>query len=650
MQGRIYRFAEFELNSGEGELRANGSVIRLQDKPLRLLCALLDHPQQLVTREQLRQRMWDSRTIVDYEQGINVAAKKVRDALGDSAESPRFIETIARKGYRLLVPAVATDPTIPEALTGSSAALSVTVASGSSATPSAKQAVSRRWLLPAAAAVILCAVGLAFLQLQAEPHRGSEIHSLAVLPLQDLSAGVGQEYFADGITEELITNLAQTLPLRVISRTSVMKYRQTHEPITRIARELGVEAIVEGAVARSGDRVTVTVQLIDATQDRHLWARKYQRQFEDMMVMEDELSQDIAGQIGGTLHLQHAKLTQSHQPDPQVHELCLMGRFHWDKHTPTDLAKAEDYYQQAIARDPGYGPAYAGMADVYLGLALHGLAPLQASFAKAAAAAQHAIELDEGLADAHATLGLASFSLNPESTHGEPELRRAIGIDPSNARAHGWLAFYLFFAGRRDEALAQVALARQLDPLSASANADEGEFLYVAHRFDEARTRLRQAIELDPGFGQPYGTLALVESETGHTAEALQDVRAGLALDPQSPRMLGEAGYVLAAAGHTAESAEVLARLQDVGLRGSFIPVFSALIEIGLGRRNQAVGSLKQMVDSYPAVGLKALGQWHAFDELNTDPGYQKLLAQSRVASAASSASALGFSTSESAR
>jgi len=627
MENRIYRFAQFELNLAEGKLCTGNSTVLIQEKPLRLLIALLDSPQRLVTREQLRDRMWDSRTVVNYEQGINVAIKKVRAALGDSAESPKFIETVAKKGYRFLVPVnvAAGEVSVPEMYPPSPIAAASAIASISVARRPGRRALLYSIIVGA----MVCALGVGLYASQTKPRHISQIRSLAVLPLRNLSPDSGQDYFADGVTEEVITNLAQTLPLRVISRTSVMRYRQTEEPVAQIARELGVDAIVEGAVARSGDRVSITVQLINAAEDRHLWAQTYDRNLADILSIEAEVSQAIAGRVGGTLGVKQARLASTHPVDPRVYELCLLGRFHWNKHSGPDVRKSEDYYQQAIARDPGYAPAYAGLANAYFGLALHGLGPFRPSMDKAVVAARRALELDESLSDAHATLGLLDLYTNPGWMRAEPEFRQAIELDRNNAIAHDWLAFYLFFADRRDEALAEIALARQLDPLSASANADEGHFLYAAHHFDEARTTLKRAIELAPEFGEPHATLALIEFESGHREDALKEARTSLELDPNSTQIMGEAGYVLASTGHAAESRELLAVVQDVARRGPSTPVFSAMIEIGLGQRDQALDSLTRMVDS--GDGLEGLVQWHAFDELSADSRFKKLLAKTQL-------------------
>jgi len=628
MNDRIYRFDKFELLSDEGELRSSDSCVQLQDKPLRLLTALVENSQHMVTRDQLRERMWDSETFVDYDQGINVAMKKVREALGDSAENPKFIQTVAKKGYRFLVPV----EVIYAARIASAVSKPRPAASGPAipnAVADSRNSVRQRWLFAISAAAAFSVLAFWLVKVQAQNHHAAQIHSLAVLPLRDLSPESGQEYFADGITEEVITNLAQSLPLRVISRTSVMRYKQTNEPITQIARELGVEAIVEGAVARSGDRVTVTVQLIDATEDRHLWAQRYDRNLGDLLGMEAELSQEIARQVGGKLSSQrNFKTGQSRPVNPQVYDLCLMGRFHWNKRTATDLAKSVEYFQQAIARDPTYAPAYAGLANAYALLPSYDSVGVRDSYAKAEAAAHHALELDDTMAEAHATLGLLGLNSRPDWKKVEPEFRRALDLNPNYATAHHWYAFYQLFSGRLAEALAEIEMARRLDPLAVIINADQGEFLYAVRRYEEAEVRLRQAIELAPDFGQPHETLALIALETGHTSEALQEARAGLALATTNPRTIGEAGYILAATGQTGEARKLLATVKDMVRQGSADPVFAALIHMGLGQRSDAMDAIEVTVNAKMGAGLESLMQWHAFDELDADPRYQNLLAR----------------------
>lgn len=627
MQDGVFRFAEFELNAADGELRSSSSIRRLQEKPLLLLTVLLEHPQCVVTREQLRERMWGNDTFVDYEQGINVAVKKVRDALGDSAETPKFIETIAKKGYRFLLPVDTeereTEP--PRAVSAQPVDPPVPNAASSRRHPE-----SRGWTFAVLATAVLCAIVFGLVRIQIQ-RRSTHVHSIAVLPLRNLSPDSGQEYLADGITEELITDLAQSLPLRVISRTSVMRYRQTTEPIRQIARELDVEAIVEGGVTRSGNRVTVTVQLIDATEDRHLWAQRYDRGVGDLLAMEAELSQEIASKVGATLSAQQlAEIATSRPVDPQAYELCLLGRYHWNKRTPADLAKAVEYFQQAVARDGKYAPAYAGLAIAYAIWPHYDRVEMADSYAKAVVAAHRALELDDNLAEAHATLAFLGLSKTPDWMQTEPEFRRAIELNPNYATAHQWFAFYLVFAGRRNEALAEIERAREIDPLSPSINADEGHFLYGARRYEESKVWLWRAIELAPDLGQPHNTLALIDCETGNSSDGIKEAHAGLALDPNNPRTLGETGYVLAVTGHTAEAKKLLATLEGMVREGSAYPTFPAFIQVGLGRQDEALDTLERTVNSNTGAGLQGLDQWPFFAALNADSRYQKLVARAR--------------------
>lgn len=622
MDVKIYKFAEFELDPAEGELRNGESSVPLQEKPLRLLCTLLDHPQRVVTREQLRDRMWDSRTVVNFEQGINVAIKKVRSALGDTTENPRFIETIAKKGYRFLAPvevmvrAHAPPLSLP--------ALPIPDAS----VPTARGALRARhsrvfWVAIVAGIGCMAGAGIVTAILGGRPN--PRFHALAVLPLQNLSPDPGQDYLADGITEELTTSLAETLRLRVISRTSVMPYKQTNKSIRQIARELGVDAIVEGSVARSGNQVSVTVQLIDPGEDRHLWAQGYKRRPEDVLAMESEVAQAIALRVSSTLSPAQRPRVIAHSVDPGVYDLWLLGRYHWNKRTMADFAQAKSYFEQAAARDPGYAPAYAGLAEVLALSPQYGPVSFEDALPQASAAAEHAIQLDDNLAEAHAILGFIELN-GHQWRQSEAEFRRALAIDPSLAEAHHWIAYLLLFLDRREEAVAEIAKARTLDPLSAIINADEGHFLYVTRDFDKARASLRRAIELAPDLGQPHETLALVELETGHPADAQREARIGLAFDPNNPRTLGEAGYVLASTGATTDAQGLLSMLLDMLQRHSSGASFPALVEIALEQPNRAL----ELLERSPArstYNIRALGQWHGFEKLVPDARYQKLLA-----------------------
>jgi TolB-like protein/Tfp pilus assembly protein PilF len=495
--------------------------------------------------------------------------------------------------------------------------------------PRAQRHFSRQLGISAlSAALALLATGL-WLIWHADHRQKNEVHSIAVLPLRNLSPDAGQDYFADGITEDVITNLAQSLPLRVISRTSVMRYKETAEPIAQVARELGVDTIVEGAVARSGGRVTVTVQLIDAKEDRHLWARKYDRDIKDLLDVEAEVSQEIATQVGASLSAQHViDASRSRTVDPEVYELCLWGRYFWNTRTPADLARSIEYFQRAIDRSPNYAPAYAGLADSYVILPSYDSVDPEDSFSKARMAASHAIDLDETLADAHAVLAMIAMNhWAADRKIAEREFSRALNLNPNSATAHQWFAFYRILEGGKDEAIAEMERARQLDPLSAIINADEGHMLYASGRNDEARPRLQQAIELEPALGQPHETLALIDLEEGHPADALREARVDLKLDSSNPRTMAEAGYVLAVTGHTEEARKMLVILNELDHRDTTFPDFPAFIYLGLGERDRAVDVIAQTETRKVGAGLRSLQQWPIFNQLKGDPRYQRLMA-----------------------
>jgi TolB-like protein/DNA-binding winged helix-turn-helix (wHTH) protein/Tfp pilus assembly protein PilF len=611
MKGQVYRFAGFVLDPVTGELRTGESSTTLQEKPLLLLQALLDHPQQVVSREQLRARMWSNRTVVEFDQGINAAIKKVRDALGDPVARPRYIETVAKKGYRLLVP-VTLEPGTGER--------------GSPAEPAAPpRSRHLRWAVPLAAAVAVAVAWLHLGGVAGDPR--TEIRSLAVLPLQDLSPDGAHEYFADGVTEEITTNLAQTLSLRVISRTSVMRYKRTTKPVSQIARELGVQAIVEGSVARDGDRVSVTVQLIDAVRDRHLWAEKYNRKAEDILAIEAEVAQAVASQITGTLSRDGAAQRVVRRVDPRVHELCLLGRYHLSRRTAADLARAQDYFQQAIALDAAHAPAHAGLADVHALQPFYGVAKFAESSPLAEAAARRALALDASLAEAHATLGLLRIS-SRDWARSADDFRRALALNPNYASAHHWYSYYLRFANRLEEACAELEIARQLDPLSAAINADLGEVLNAAQRYPEARVSLRRAIELAPEFARPYALLSVTELAMGQSAAAVELSKKALDLDPRAPAIIAQAAFALAVNGDATGANALLRTLRNLALKDINVSMYVAMVEAGLGHRDEALASLEAQARSPESVVLQGIQHWYAFQGLRAEPRFRSLLSQ----------------------
>lgn len=535
----VATFGRFQFEFSTGHLRKDGTRLRVEDKPMRLLTLLLRRAGRVVTREELQNLLWPPGIHVDYDHGLNKSVNKLRFVLGDDPEKPTFIETLPRVGYRFIgtvqivaggelaapnAAAMAQPDPAPASPPPASSTATETAAKIDVRSAGRLETIRRGWIWGGLAAGILLILGVWLFRTEANPRHATTIRSLAVLPLRDLSPVPGQEYFADGITEELITSLAQSLPLRVISRTSVMRYKQTNEPITQIARELGVEAIVEGAVTRAGDRVKVTLQLIDATEDRHLWAHSYERNFGDFLGMEAELSQEVTTQIGRNLSVPPSKATKVRSVDAKAYELYLQGRYFWNKRTDEGMEKAAGYFQQAIHADPGYAQAYVGLADCYQFGQPRTLPP-KALAKKAKELAKKALELDDSLGEAHATLGLIAENLEWDWDGAEREYKRAIELNPNYATAHQWYGEYLALMGRFAESVEQMRISRELDPLSLIIIKDSGEIYYTARRYDEAVAWFRKTLDMDPHFTVARRFLAMTYLQQGKFSDAVAELQ-----------------------------------------------------------------------------------------------------------------------------
>src|ERR1700676_3319567 len=397
---RAIRFGVFEIDPQAGELRKSGVKLKLQDQPFQVLMTLLSKPGLVVTREELRKQLWDADTFVDFEHSLGTAINKIREVLGDSAETPRFIETLPRRGYRFIASVEGTDGT----------AASRQRPPARIATPTGRSRQTSNWLtgLATASAILVLFAGLYIYRGWRSSHAASSDplpRSLAVLPLVNLSRDPDQEYFADGMTDQLITDLAQIRALRIISRTSAMQYKEAHKSLGQIARDLNVEAVIEGMVLRSGDKVRITAQLIQVPNEKHLWARSYEGDLRDVVALQDRVARDIAAQIRIELTPQdQARLGGSRLVDPQAYEAYLKGRYYWDKMSIDGYNEGLKYFQESVTRDPNYALAYAGLSDSYQELSIWGaLPPLEAS-PESEAAAKKALSIDDSLAQAHAAL------------------------------------------------------------------------------------------------------------------------------------------------------------------------------------------------------------------------------------------------------
>jgi TolB-like protein/Tfp pilus assembly protein PilF len=452
------------------------------------------------------------------------------------------------------------------------------------------------------------------------------IQSLAVLPLEDLSPTPAEEYFADGMTEALLTDLARIGSIRVISRTSVMRYKGARRPLPEIARELGVDAVVEGSVLRSGDRVRITAQLIEARTDRHLWAESYERDAHDVLALQREIARSVAAAIRVRLtEPAQAGLRPRPPVDPEAYREYLQGRFHWNKRNEAALRRAISHFERAIRIDPSFALAYAGMGDCYVLLPVGGLggAPPLEALPQAHAAATKALEIDEGLAEAHATLAYERMYSWDWRTS-EREFRRALELNPNYATGHFWFAAHLAARGRLQDALAHAREAQKLDPVSPIVAAGVAWMHHLARDFDGEAEQARRSLELDPNFMIGFFRLGLGLAHRGRYPEATEALRSAVRLSGESPGLVAELGYVSARAGDATAAREAITALEKASPRRYISPYYLALVHLGLGEKEAAWRWLEKAYEER-AWGLTFLKVEPALDPLRDDPRFAGL-------------------------
>jgi len=608
-------FGPFQLDLNTAELRNNGITTKLAEQPFQILAELVEHPGELVTRDELRQRLWHSDTFVDFEHGLNAAIKRLREILGDSAENPRYIETVPRRGYRLIVSV----ESLAAALEQSE------LVPPSAGTPAESKNLAgwpKRSAIAACVVIALAGLGTWYLRssMAARP-----IKSLAVLPVKNFSGDASQELFADGMTDALIADLAQIEAVKVISTTSAMHYKGTNETLPQIARELGVDALVEASMMRSGDRVRLTVQLIDA-RDRHLWVRSYERQMTDVLRLQSDLVQAIAGEIRVQVTSQEqARLARARPVSPEAYEAYLKGRYYWNLRTNDGRRKSLEYFQQAIEMDPGYALAYAGMADSYIVLGEAYLLAPQEAFPRATAAALKALELDETLGEPHASLGAAKADYDWDWEGADKEYRRAIELNPGYATAHQWFAEYLSEIGRPDEAIAEIKRAHESDPLSPVISAVVGNVFIDARRYDEAIAQCRRTLELNPEFWVAHLCLGMAYGQENLYQQAISEYEkiTGISIAFWSQGL--PRAYL--AVGKRDEALRILSEMRELAMRGD-APAYLRMAEIytALGDFDQAFAWLEKAYGARYHGLVNDLKVGPLFDPLHSDPRFQDLL------------------------
>lgn len=624
--GRVV-FEGYEVDFRTGELRKHGVRVRLQAQPLRVLEMLMEHRGNVVTREVLKGKLWPADTFGDFDHGLNKAINKIRDALADSALNPRYIETVARRGYRFVPVVTEVDepagtvqpviPDVPEAKDGNQR---------SAGNPMARR-VPRflAWKIAGGCLLLLFVVSLLW-KVQSTAHRSSDIQSLAVLPLENLSSDVSQEYFADGMTDELITALGTTNGLRVISRSSVMVYKHVRKPLPQIAHELNVDAIVEGTVLRSGEQVRITAQLIRATADEHLWSQSYQGDLRDTLELQDKVARAIADRIRVTVTSHERALPDSAKlVNPDAHDAYLRGRYFWNKRTEEGLKRAVTYFDEAIVKDPNYAQAYSGLADSYalLGDWEYGaLAPNEA-FPKAKAAAAKALELDNTLGEAHASLAFCLDLFDWDWKSAEVEFERAIELSPSYATSHQWYAWHLIVAGRNKQGISELRKAEALDPLSLIISADIADALVIARKYEESTQQSRKTIEMDPSFAMAHYQLGQAFVQMHKYKEAILELQEAIELSRGNPLCTSQLGFVYAVSGRRNEAFKILNDLKNGSNHKQSHAADIALVYAGLNEKDQAFAWLQKAFEerSNPSILVRP-----AFDVLHSDPRFRDLL------------------------
>jgi len=632
MGGPRLKFGVFELDAAAYELRRAGRRVKLERLPMELLLLLVDRRGQVVTRDEILDRLWGKEVFLDVDNSINTAVSKVRLALRDDPDHPAFVRTIPGKGYRFIAPvSLETDEPAKPAAPPESAPTADVPNRGS------------WWWIALSGAMAGALLGwFAF----NGPVRGAAsgasqaIRSLAVLPLENLTGDPSQEYFADGMTDALITDLAQIGSVRVISRTSIARYKGVRKPLSEIARELDVDAIVEGTVTRSGGRVRVTSQLIDGARDRHLWARSYERDLDDVVSLQAEIAQAIAGEVRMVVTSeQRSRLLAGATVNPDAYDAYLKGRYYWNQRSPSAVRKSIESFQDAIERDPNFALAYAGLADAYnFGSVLGALAPKE-SAPEAKAAATKALVLEPRLAEAHAALGLVLSHYEFDFEGARREFLKAIELNPnySNGRLF-YAGAYLTPMGRHQDAIVEMTRALQLDPLSTPLNNMMAETYVWAGDYANAVRQFERTIELDPTFALAHLYFAGVLIELGKFEEAIGEQQKGELLLGANPEDAGAEAAALRALvrSHGARRywqknlERILRARQRAGAR--YVQAFA--VAAAYARAGDADNAFKWLEKSFEdREGQEiSLVRWVPdFKNLHADPRFASLLERMRL-------------------
>jgi len=616
-QPTIIRFGIFDLNPQAGELRKAGHRISLRPQAARLLALLARHPGQILTREELKDEVWGKETFVDFEHGLNLCIRQIREALDDDADTPRYVETLPRRGYRFIAPVEANAHLVPAA----------------ASTPVVPTRKHFAWRLGTLIAGVTLIIGISLAI--ADPYEVREHlfggvtapRTIAVLPLLNLSGDANQDYFADGMTEALTTDLARMETVQVISRSSAMQYKGAKKPLPTIAGELHADAIVEGSVQRVGNRVRVTAQLIRAASDKHLWANTYERDVGDILALQDDVASAIAGQIesrlGGPKPLTLAK---AHAISPEAYETYLKANYYLDQF---DLQKSIEYYGQVIKLDPDYAPAYAHMASAYFFLGFFSAIPPQQAWGKVKELGVLAVTKDDQLPEGHAALASAKLHYDWDFAGAEKEFKRAIDLNPNDADIRHGYAHYLMAMGRMDESAAESKRAVELDPVDDGLTDCLCWHNYAARQYDNSIELALEVLKRQPGDNWEHAILAWDYEQKGVPEKAVAEFRKAVETDPkESPLhafLVAGLGQAYASAGMKSDAEQILRRLLDQTKKSYVSPFDIALIYTALGEKDTAFEWLNKAVAERST--FLVYSKWEPrLDPMRSDPRFGQML------------------------
>jgi TolB-like protein/DNA-binding winged helix-turn-helix (wHTH) protein/Tfp pilus assembly protein PilF len=607
---RLIRFGVFEVDVRASELRKNGVKIKLQEQPFRVLVTLLRHAGDVVTREELRQELWPADTFVDFDHGLNAAVKRLRDALDDSAENPRFIETLPRHGYRFI------RPMAPEAIQ-----------------PKTVNSSLKRWGLSLVVAVALIALilfrldtggrGKGFFHASTQP----QVHSLAVLPLANLSGDPQQDYFADGMTDELITELSRIGSLKVISRTSVMQYKgEKKKQLPQIGRELNVDAVMEGSVLRSGNQVRIATHMIYAPADQNLMTETYERSLGDVLRLQREVAEAITQQVRAKLTPeQQARFQQAREVNPEAYQAYLMA-ISLDQTRQQEIKKSQIYLERAIQKDPGFGPAYVELAWRYISLGQFRWVSPQDAYSPAKEALRKGLELDQKNCKAHFLLAWLAWRYDWDWQTADKEFRRAVELCPNDAWIHYHHAYYSAWNGRGGEALTEIEQARELDPLLFDALRGKALVSFQLRNYKAMIDAGRQCVASDANSWLAHYLLGVGYDGYSQPLEAISEYQKAVELSEGNQDPAAALAHAYATISRRAEAKKILHEWQRQSQTSYVSPYMISTVYASLGEKDKAFEYLEKAYAEKSSDLSYFLKSDLRIDNLRSDPRFLDLL------------------------